>query len=1053
MKIGQVPLQKARTIWNIDGTHNKAGSITHYVDLQVRVGTKVQDMKFLVTDIGEDEIILGYPWLAAFQPIIDWKKAVLDESMQPLVIKTLGLPIEEEVARVRKAWIRRAKTLATPEEEIYVSYMDQSKIRKTSTAAQMAANAQREEKPWDQIVPPQYHKWKKVFSEEEARRFPEHQPWDIEIEFTEDAPKILDCKIYPLTLMEQGKLDEYIKENLEKGYIRPSKSQYSSPFFFVGKKDGKLCPVVDYRKLNSFTVPDRYPLPLIQELVDKVRNTRIFSKVDVRAGYNNIRVKEGDEHKTAFKTNMGLYENMVMPFGLKNAPAVFQRFMNTKFTDLTATGKVIIYMDDILIATEDDIAMHCKLVHQVLERLLKLDLYLKPSKCIFETRKVEFLGVILENGTVTMDPVKVAGVEEWKTPKNVKDIRKFLGFCNFYRRFIRGFSQIAKALNERLKKGAQWTWGEPEEKAFQELKRRICEEPVLLQPDQTKPFEVEVDASNYAIGAVLMQRNDENILHPVAFFSKTMNEAQRNYDVYNRELLGLREMLRTWRPYLHQAKHKVKVHTDHANLLFWKNPGEHNRRVARWHAELMEYDFELVHISGKKNGRTDALSRRPDHDTGDDNNKQLVVLPPKFFSRAYARMTKTGAYQSIQDKVEQDQQENQASILQIKKWTNTHQLIKLNSIWWKGESGRLVVAGDNNLKRGVINFYHDSPPARHPGISNTFELAKRDFWWPNMKQDVEQYVKGCAVCQANKVNTRLLKPSLIPITPEHTLPFQTIAMDFITKLPVSEGYDTILTITDHDCSKAAIFIPCKETITAEGVADLYLKYVYPRFGIPKKVISDRDTRFTSKFAKGLCQALEIYQNISTAYHPHTDGQSERTNQWLKGYLRCYCKEHRRDWRKWLPIAEAAHNQWPNATTKKMPYDLIMGYMPQVNWSSIPSQVPAVTARIEELDKIRDDALRAIAKAQEDMRRTRSGNKRFKPYKEGDQVRIEGTNLKTLDPTSKLGQRRYRPFKVLKRLSDAVYRVELPKQWKIHNVFHADLITPYKEMELHGPNFT
>jgi hypothetical protein len=290
----------------------------------------------------------------------------------------------------------------------------------------------------------------------------------------------LDCKIYPLTLTEQGKLDEYIKENLEKGYIQPSKSQYSSPFFFVGKKDGKLRPVVDYRKLNSFTVPDRYPLLLIQELVDKVRNARIFSKVDVRAGYNNIRVKEGDEHKTAFKTNMGLYENTVMPFGLKNAPAVFQRFMNTEFTDLTATGHVIIYMDDILIATEDDITKHCKLVHQVLERLIKLDLYLKPSKCIFETRKVEFLGVLLENGTVTMDPVKVAGVEEWKTPKSVKDIRKFLGFCNFYRRFIQGFSQIAKALNERLKKGAQWTWGKPEEKAFQELKRRICEEPVLF---------------------------------------------------------------------------------------------------------------------------------------------------------------------------------------------------------------------------------------------------------------------------------------------------------------------------------------------------------------------------------------------------------------------------------------------------------------------------------------------------------------------------------------------------------------------------------------------
>jgi hypothetical protein len=786
---------------------------------------------------------------------------------------------------------------------------------------------------------------KKVFSEEEAKRYPEHQPWDIEIDFVPEAPKILDCKIYPLTLDEQGKLDTYIKENLDKGYIRPSKSQYSSPFFFVGKKDGKLRPVVDYRKLNSFTVPDRYPLPLIQELVDQVKDARLFTKMDVRAGYNNIRFREGDEPKAAFKTNKGLFEPTVMPFGLRNAPAVFQRMMNTQFADITAEGNTIIYMDDILIATPDDKATHRKLVNRVLERLQKLDLYLKPAKCEFEVRRIEFLGVILENGTVTMDPVKIAGVAEWKTPKNVKDIRKFLGFCNFYRRFIRGFSQIAKALNDRLKKGVPWEWGKPQEDAFLKLKERICKEPVLIQPNQKEPFEVEVDASNYAIGAVLMQKDDKKILHPVAFFSKTMNEAQRNYDVYNRELLGLLEMFRHWRPYLHQAAHKVKVHTDHANLLFWKNPGEHNRRVARWHAELMDYDFELVHIAGKKNGRADALSRRPDYDQGDDDNKNLVVLPAKFFSQArlagseeaqpgtedWDRMHKglnIGQYQSVQDQVEQDQQENLESRRRISVWTNTHQIIRLNGIWWK--DNRIVVAGDNNLKRGVIHFYHDTPSAGHPGITNTYELAKQDMWWPNMKQDIEQYVKGCAACQANKANNQPLKPPMIPITSEHTLPFQTVAMDFITKLPLAGKYDTILTITDHDCSKAAIFIPCQETITAEGVAAAYLRYVYPRFGIPKKIISDRDTRFTSKYAKGLCKSLKIHQNISTAYHPRTDGQSERTNQWLEQFLRFYCDERQDDWHQWLPMAEFAHNQWPSATTKKTPFELIMGYTPSYN---------------------------------------------------------------------------------------------------------------------------
>ena len=218
--------------------------------------------------------------------------------------------------------------------------------------------------------------------------------------------------------------------------------------------------------------------------------------MDVHAGYNNIRFREGDKAKVAFKMNMRLYKPTVMPFGLRNAPAVFQQMMNMQFADITATGKVIIYMDNILIATEDDLQIHRKLVNQVLERLAKLDLYLKPSKCQFEVRKIEFLGVVLEGGTVTMD-IKVAGVQDWKAPKTMKDICTFLGFCNFYCQFICGFSQIAKPMNNLLKKGAKWLWGTEENRAFKKLKKQICEEPVLIQPDQKKPFKVKVDTSNY----------------------------------------------------------------------------------------------------------------------------------------------------------------------------------------------------------------------------------------------------------------------------------------------------------------------------------------------------------------------------------------------------------------------------------------------------------------------------------------------------------------------------------------------------------------------------
>ena len=248
-----------------------------------------------------------------------------------------------------------------------------------------------------------------------------------------------------------------------------------------------------------------------------------------------------------------------------------------------------------------------------------------------------------------------------------------------------------------------------------------------------------------------------------------------------------------------------------------------------------------------------------------------------------------------------------------------------------------------------------------------------------MKQDIEENVKGCAMCQESKINTRPLKPAMIPITPKHSLPFQTISMDFITKLPTSGGYDTILTITDHDCSKAVILIPCKELITAEGVAALIPRHIFARYGAPKKFISDRDTRFTSKVAKEYCKKFEIQQNLSTAYHPRTDGQAERTNQKAEIYLCMYCDKRQNDWHLWLPLAEFAHNQHPSSTTGQTPFSMIMGYTPKVEWPSMPSQVPSYTDRMEQIEEVREAAKNSLDKAQKMMAIRNPGNKKFRPY--------------------------------------------------------------------------
>jgi len=270
-------------------------------------------------------------------------------------------------------------------------------------------------------------------------------------------------------------------------------------------------------------------------------------------------------------------------------------------------------------------------------------------------------------------------------------------------------------------------------------------------------------------------------------------------------------------------------------------------------------------------------------------------------------------------------------------------------LWWKDQA--LVVVGNDNLKRGVTSKFHDALMAGHPGIAKTTTEICKYYWWPGIQDFITEYIKGCTTCQMNKVNMNPSKPPVYPITPvPDALPFQTIALNFITKLPESLGNDTILTIIDHNCSKASIFIPCKEAINSEGVAKLYIQHVIPHYSLPKKIISDRDMQFTSNFTKELCHILGIKQNTSMAYHPQTDGQSERTNQSLEQYLRIVCGKDQHTWAEWLPLAQYVHNSWPSSTTKKTPYKLILGYTPSVHQPSQTTNVPGITERLKNKSK-------------------------------------------------------------------------------------------------------
>jgi hypothetical protein len=384
----------------------------------------------------------------------------------------------------------------------------------------------------------------------------------------------------------------------------------------------------------------------------------------------------------------------------------------------------------------------------------------------------------------------------------------------------------------------------------------------------------------------------------------------------------------------------------------------------------------------------------------------------------------------------------------LKPWIDPHQLKQHQGVWYK--DGHTVITGNIQDKREVICVYHDSPVYSHPGISKTVQLTKRNHWWPGMKHDIAEYVRGCADCQRHKVNNRPTRAPLQPIYPKaKAMPFETVTLDFIVKLPVSQGFNSILTVTDQGCTKAAIFIPCNEDITAEEMAALYIKHVFSHFSLPTKVISDRDPWFMSKFMQAACKVTGVKHAPSTAYHPRTDGQSECSNQWLETAIHFITDEKQKNWAPYLPIAQFAHNNWPSDTTRKSPLFSLMGFNPRADWIHATSPIPRVTLRLEQLKEARDQARNFMIKAQQSWVKHRDTPK----YKEGDLVWLEGKNLCINQPTAKLAPRRHGPFKIIQVMSTVNYRLELPTQWSIHPVFHIDLLTPYKETTMHGPNFT
>ena len=1034
LKLSSVPKPRSYNIELVDGsTIDNGPVISETPPLPLSLGTFHDSVTFDLLRSPRFPVILGLPWLRSTNPQIDWK--TLSMSFSPLSLSS-DFSYEYVMAVVAKH-----------DDTSYVQFvMSTSEEQNTDSPS----------------LPSEYVLFRDVFEEKNADILPQHRPYDIGIDLKPGAI-VPFGPIYNLSEPELKELRDYVEENLAKGFIRPSKSPGGAPILFVKKKDGSLRLCVDYRGLNAVTVKNRYPLPLISEIISNVKDKKFFTRIDLKGAYNLVRVKPDDEWKTAFRCRYGHFEYLVMPFGLTNAPATFQHLMNDIFRDLL-DHVVIIYLDDILIFS-DTYDEHVKQVSEVLSRLRKNNLYASLKKCDFHKEEVEFLGYILSGVGIRMDPKKLKVITSWKTPKSQKEVQIFLGFANFYRNFISNFSRLTTALTNLLKKDVPFSWSPCAETSFTSLKSAFVSAPILIFPDTSKPFILETDASDFAIAGVLSQYGNDGVLHPVSFYSRKLQPAEINYEIHDKELLAIIACFEQWRHLLVGSQHSVIVYTDHKNLVYFTTTKRLNRRQARWSLFLSDFDFVIEYRPGKSNGKPDALSRRPEYAPKvGDSLRQLqfqTLLNPERFVLSTTCVSSLVSIQSenillaaIFDQTAEnsitaptslsnesllerirDSQQSDEFVMSLKKQE------KLESHFNFIEEILLVydrVYVPEPLRYEVLQLCHDSCLAGHFGIEKTLNLVLRSYWWPSFRKDVKCYVSTCHVCCRSKTTTQvpagLLKPLPIP-----KRPWASISLDFIVGLPLVKSYDSVCVIVCR-LTKMAHFLPVSTSITSLDLAKLFIDEIFRLHGLPFDIVSDRGPQFVSNFWRELLKLLNITQKLSTAFHPQTDGQTEIVNKTLEQYLRCFLDYQQENWCDLLPIAEFSYNNAVHSSLKSSPFYINYGFHPTIETSTHVSNNPRSQEFVADFETLVETAQSEMRLAQQQQKRFADRHRRSHDIQVGSYVWLNRKNIKTTRPLAKLDYKKYGPFEVIEEINENAFRLKLPLSLsKIHNVFHVSLL--------------
>lgn len=871
---------------------------------------------------------------------------------------------------------------------------------------------------------------------------------EMTIELHDKRPVIY--RPYRMSYHEREKVREIVDELVKNDVVQESQSNYASPVLLVKKKTGEQRLCIDYRALNNKTIKDKYPLPLIEDQITNLSGNTFFITLDLASGYYQIPVASESRPLTAFVTPDGHYEFKRMPFGLANAPAVFQKMIN-KILGSRRFSSALAYMDDLLIPSRS-IEQGFERLEEVLELLQDAGLTLKLSKCSFFDTKIEYLGYEISADGVKPSVHKIASVSDFPTPRNVHEVRQFLGLASYFRKFVQGFGVIARPLTTLLKKETNWQWTDTEETAFLKLKQRLVERPLLALYDPLLDTELHTDASSLGLGGILMQwQNSPRVLKPVAYFSRQTTAEEKHMHSYELETLAVVCSLKKFRVYLLGSK--FTVFTDCNALRTTLTKKDLIPRIARWWLQISEFDFEIEYRPGCRMAHVDALSRNPPERTTvvqkDHCTKTSAVFNITSQNWLYTLQLADPELERITKilKPETDEQ-----VKDVKK----HFSVKDHILYRKvGDHLRLVVP--KNARWQICKMNHDD--IGHFGFSKTLDKIESQYWFPKLRRFVKKYVSACLDCAFNKDNACKARSGYLYPIEKKSIPFHTLHIDHLGPFVKSKsGKMYILTIVDG-FTKYVFARPVKDTKTSNVIK--VLENIFFDFGTPSRIVSDRGTAFTSSQFKSFCSRHGVKHILNAVACPRANGQAERFNQTILTALSTQnFNQDERDWDKQLGKIQWGINNTINATTKKCPSELLFGC--RLNGSTENKLSDVVHHPIDDTindlhSKVREEASSNIMITQEKQKLNYDQNRApAVSYKVGDLVKITKVNFNNDGKSKKLMQKFIGPFKITKLLGNDRYQISDPpgfsKKRPYDSVVAADRMRPWihlKALEVNG----